>query len=135
MKRVGVLVVAGVMVVGGTLAAAARWAPGTLQPAGTRAELARWVVQAVDEVDAMLGEEVEPSQLAADDEIEAAPAVVDDPMPVQYVPSTKVCMELVPPEVRVPGEHDCRLQVVVFRSGEAWRAESKWMKRELFKKS
>ena len=51
MKRVGVLVLAGVALVGGALGAAARWAPAAIQPAAARAELTRLISDAVDRVD------------------------------------------------------------------------------------
>lgn len=137
MKRVGLLVLAGVVLTGGAMVAAARWVPGAMQPAGARAELTRLMVQAVEEVDAMLGtaEEVEPTQLAAEDEVEAAPAVIDDPLPVKALPAATVCVGATPVELHGHTDSDCRVHIVMVRSEESSRPESKWVRRDALKKS
>lgn len=137
MKRVGLLVLGGVVLTGGAMVAAARWVPGAMQPAGARAELTRLVVQAVEEVDAMLGtaEDAEPMQLATEDEADAAPATEEHLLPIRTVPASMDCASATPVEFRGLADSNCRLHIVMFRSEEARRVESRWARRDLLKKS
>jgi hypothetical protein len=140
MERVGVLMLVGVGVVGAAMGAAARWAPGALQPAGARSELAKLMVQAVDEAETVIGDWLDVSDTVQEEGVLfAAEPEVTEPL-------------LTPTLCRAPGELELapllpqrtsswtvesggHVRVVVYTSGERARVVAPLVRLDSFKKS
>jgi hypothetical protein len=143
MERVGLITSVGVAIVGGAIAAAARWAPEALQPAAARAQLARLLLQAVNEADAFIADGTpragEPAQVAERDESTLCATTSTLPEPALVALATTqpphVCVEVPKFEFKALGSQACRMQVVVHRSWEGVRAEPRCFTRDFLKRS
>jgi hypothetical protein len=141
MERVGLITSLGVAIVGGAIAAAARWAPEALQPAAARAQLAKLLLQAVNEADAFIGggtpradefphvAERDESTLCATTSTDSALAALATVQP------PRVRVEVPRFEFKALGDQACRMQVVVHRSWERARTEPRCFTRDFLKRS